>query len=793
MTQSAGRKVLVRGIVQGVGFRPFIFGLAERSGLTGWVRNTSSGVEIEVFGAPEALTGFVRAIPAEKPPLARIDALESEEIPYQVWAGFTIQASQAEEGRFLPISPDMAICADCRRELFDPTDRRYRYPFINCTNCGPRFTIIRDIPYDRPKTTMSGFTLCPDCRAEYENPRDRRFHAQPVACATCGPQIQWFEHVIARDTGPKQSPPQDGDRFASDDARNDVSGEAALQAAREALKAGKIVAVKGLGGFHLACDACDPRAVEELRRRKKRSDKPFALMAFDLQTIARHAEVSPAEAELLASPQSPVVLLERRPDSMVAEQAAPGQRTLGFMLPYTPLHLLLLEPAPGFPEVLVMTSGNLSEEPVAYLDEEGLERLSPLADGFLMHNRPIHMRTDDSVARVVEGRTSLIRRARGYAPNSIALPSRLPSILAAGAELKNTFCLTRDDYAFLSHHIGDMENYETLRSFEEGIRHFQRLFRIQPECIACDLHPDYLATRAAEALAEERGLPLVRVQHHHAHLAACLADNGWQSDEPVIGLSFDGTGLGPDGAIWGGEALVGGYAQYIRAAHLAYAPLPGGDASVRKPARMALAHLWQSGLDWEADLPPVQALCGEERTALRGQLERRLNAPDTSSMGRLFDAAAALIGLRQVATYEGQAAIELEATCDPQESGLYPFDLRAGADGSRVFDPLPLWEGLLRDWRGGVSTAILAARFHNSAAQLCLDLCRAARAEHGCRTVTLSGGVWQNTRLLTSALRLLQADGFSVLWHLQVPTNDGGISLGQALIAGTIGLGKSKL
>ncbi|HZU87052.1 MAG TPA: carbamoyltransferase HypF, partial [Anaerolineaceae bacterium] len=421
MRSPTGLKIFVRGVVQGVGFRPFIFALATRHDLTGWVRNTSSGVEIEVFGATEALRSFVRAIQVEKPPLARIDALESQENPFAEYRDFTILTSQAEAGEFMPISPDVAICADCRRELFDPADRRYRYPFINCTNCGPRFSIIQDIPYDRSKTTMSGFPLCRNCHDEYENPLDRRFHAQPVACPDCGPIIQWSEAGVGA-TG--RSP----------------SGEDALQAARAAIKEGKIVAIKGLGGFHLACDATNPQAVETLRQRKKRSDKPFALMAFDLNTIEKYAVITPAEAELLRSAQAPIVLLERNPGSKIAEQVAPGQRTLGFMLPYTPLHLLLLEPAPGFPEVLVMTSGNLSEEPVAYLDDEGVERLSPLADGFLLHNRPIHMRTDDSVARVVDGRTYLLRRARGYAPNSIALPlpaRGMPSVLATGAELKN--------------------------------------------------------------------------------------------------------------------------------------------------------------------------------------------------------------------------------------------------------------------------------------------------------------------------------------------------------------------
>jgi hydrogenase maturation protein HypF len=755
MEHITGLHIHIRGIVQGVGFRPFIFNLAESLGLKGWVKNTSAGVEIEVCGPEEILRRFVGAIRANPPPLARIDELRSEPITANGYTGFRIYDSQPMEGAFIPISPDVAICDDCRRELFDPADRRYRYPFTNCTNCGPRFSIIRDIPYDRPNTTMAGFPLCPDCRAEYENPRDRRFHAQPVACPTCGPHV-WFE--------------ANGETLANRDE--------AIQRAREWLQAGKILAVKGLGGFHLACDAGNPAAVEELRRRKKRSDKPFALMAFDLETIQKHCVVSQEEVDLLGSHQSPVVLLDRRPESSIAVQAAPGQVTLGFMLPYTPLHLLLLEKAKGFPEVLVMTSGNLSEEPIAYRDEEARERLGGLADAFLLHDRPIHMRVDDSVARVISKQAYLTRRSRGYAPDPLSLPVDVPPMLAAGAELKNTFCLARDRYAFLSHHIGDMENYETLRSFEEGVPHFERLFRVKPQWIACDLHPNYLATRYAQQRAQAEGLPLVGVQHHHAHLAACLADNEWTSNEAVIGLSFDGTGYGTDGAIWGGETLVGGYAGYQRRFHLAYVPLPGGDQAVRKPARMALAYLWSAGLDWEPDLPPVEALCAEERTTLKTQLERRLNAPLTSSMGRLFDAASALIGVRQKATYEGQAAIELEALCDPQETGFYPFAVR-----DDIIDPAPLWQALLADWRAGIAVTTLAARFHNSITRLAVELCLSIRKENSCSTVALSGGVWQNRFLLERSVPLLGKEGFRVLTHHRVPPNDGCIALGQTLVA----------
>ena len=751
----AGLQIQARGIVQGVGFRPFIYSLASRYHLTGWVRNTSRGVEIEVNGPAASLESFLTAIRSEHPPLSRIDELVSSRCAPSDFTTFEILASQAQPGQFMPVSPDVAICTNCQRELFDPADRRFRYPFINCTNCGPRFSIIRDIPYDRPNTTMSGFALCPDCQAEYEDPLDRRFHAQPVACPSCGPQVSFLSG---------------GSLLAE--------REDAIQTARQWLKEGKILAIKGLGGYHLACDPTNAAAVSELRRRKKRSDKPFAIMAFNLTAIERHCFVSTAEKSLLESVQRPVVILEKRLDSTIVREAAPYQNTLGFMLAYTPLHLLLLEPRGGALDVLVMTSGNLSEEPIAYLDDEAFERLSPLADGFLVHDRPIHMRTDDSVARIVRHQPYLIRRARGYTPDSIRLPHTVPPILATGGELKNVFCLTRDAYAFLSHHIGDLENYETLRSFEDGIGHFERLFRIRPELIACDLHPDYMATRYARQLAQAANLPLVLVQHHHAHLASCLADNAWNSPEPVIGLSYDGTGLGPDQAIWGGEVLLGGYAAYHRLYHLSYIPLPGGDAATRHPSRVALAHLWQAGHEWDPDLPPVQAQCENDRTVLRSMLEAKINSPYTSSMGRFFDAASALIGIRQEATYEGQAAIELEALADPAETGYYPFDISGDE-----FNPTPLWWAILRDWRRGVPQPVLAARFHNSLVELNLEICRRVRTQTGTSTVALSGGVWQNRLLLERTLQRLESSGFTVLIHHQVPTNDGGIALGQAMVA----------
>ncbi len=754
--EQTGLRIRVRGIVQGVGFRPFVYALAVNHHLNGWVRNTSSGVEIEISGAPANLQAFCHKLQNNPPPLARIDEILTESMPPNREIGFTILDSQPQPGEFIPISPDMATCADCRRELFDPADRRYHYPFINCTNCGPRFTIIKDIPYDRPKTTMAPFPMCADCESEYHNPLDRRFHAQPVACPECGPRV-WLSTR--------------GETLAD--------GEQAVLKARQWLREGKILAVKGLGGYHLACDASNAATVAELRARKKRSDKPFALMAASLQAIEKYCQIDPTERELLESPQSPILLLQRKAEDGLAPLVAPGQRSLGFMLPYTPLHLLLLEPEAGYPDVLVMTSGNLSEEPIAYEDDDANQRLSPLADGFLLHNREIHMRTDDSVVRVFEQTPYLFRRARGYAPEPVQLPDNLPPILATGAELKNTFCLTNRNYAFLSHHIGDLENYETLRSFEEGIQHYQRLFKVRPELIACDLHPNYLATRYAQERAQRENLPILAIQHHHAHLAACLADNGWKSGEPVIGLCLDGTGYGSDGAVWGGEVLYGGYQGYQRLFHLKYAPLAGGDLAVRKPARMALAHLWSAGLDWEADLPPVADLCMEERTALRGQLQHRLNTPATSSMGRLFDAASALMGIRQTATYEGQAAIEMEAVVDGNETARYTFSL----EGDEI-DPAPIWEEIIADWRAGVSMPRMAARFHNAVAAAMLEACQMACERTGCRVVALSGGVWQNMILLSSSVTLLRRAGFEVLHHKRVPTNDGGLALGQALIAG---------
>ncbi len=758
------RRIHVSGVVQGVGFRPFIYGLAQRHALCGWVRNSSAGVDIEVEGLPAALDAFLAAITAEAPPLSRIESVTVQDIPGNGFTRFEIRHSQAVEGAYQPISPDVATCPECLAEVRDSSDRRYRYPFTNCTNCGPRFTIIQDIPYDRPATTMAPFAMCPDCQREYDDPLNRRFHAQPNACPVCGPRLELLP-------SPALGAPPQWDTLPADP----------LDAARALLQAGYIVAIKGLGGFHLACDATDPAAVRTLRARKGRAAKPFAVMMPDLDTVRQVCAVSEAAARALEGSERPIVLLPLLPGGPIAPQVAPGLRELGVMLPYTPLHHLLLQQTPGFPPVLVMTSGNFSEEPIATDNGDALARLGPLADAFLLHDRAIHIRCDDSVVRATEGGVLPLRRSRGYAPYPVPLPFESPPLLATGAELKNTFCLARDTHAFISQHIGDLANYDALRSYEHSIAHMERLFRITPEIIAHDAHPDYLATRYALRRPE----PRVAVQHHHAHLASCLAEHKVPPGEPAIGVIFDGTGLGPDGAIWGGEVLIGGYDGFRRFAHLCYVPLPGGDAATLRPYRTALAHLWSAGLPWDDDLLPVMAAPPQEQTIIRQQLEKRLNAPLTSSMGRLFDAAAALCGVLQEVTYEAQAAIWLEAGADPDEAGAYPFAIKRGEAGAYLFDPAPLLRALLRDRREGAPVPRLSARFHNGVADLVCNICLLAREETGIATVALSGGVFQNATLLRAAGERLRRAGLTVLTHQLVPPNDGGLALGQAAIAAT--------
>jgi len=760
------KRVSVRGVVQGVGFRPFVYRLAHRYGLAGWVMNTSEGVEIEIEGPDETLNAFLQALTAEAPPLARIEGLFASDRPPNGYRGFEIRESQAQEGKYQLISPDIATCPDCLRELFDPHDRRYRYPFTNCTNCGPRFTIIRDIPYDRPRTTMRAFRMCPQCQAEYDDPLDRRFHAQPNACPACGPHL-WLERA---GDPPFRGTPRDSEK--------------ALREAARLLKEGAILAIKGLGGFHLACDATNEEAVRRLRERKGRPHKPLAVMMATLEEVKRHCLTSPAEEELLLSPQCPIVLLPWREESNISPLVAPNNRYLGVMLPYTPLHHILLRDV-GRP--LVMTSGNLSEEPIAKDNDEARRRLGHLADYFLFHNRDIYARYDDSVWFLPLGECPQpIRRARGYAPFPIKLPFPVRKILACGAELKNTFCLTRDRYAFLSQHIGDMENLETLEHFEATIGLYERLFRTEPELIACDMHPDYLATRYAWARAEEAGKRLIPVQHHHAHIASCLADNGWKpEDGPVIGVAFDGTGYGMDGHVWGGEFLVADYHGFRRAGHFQYLPMPGGEAAIKRPYRLAIGYL-HALLGEVPALPFLKEVDPREVEIVRQQAERGLNSPLTSSCGRLFDAVSALLNVCTRITYEAQAAVELEMASARDASGPYPFDLVCVDEEGHPYYEIRL-EGLFRalldDWRRGVAVPEIGGRFHETVAQVICHTCQRIAEDTGIRVVALSGGCFQNRLLLAKAVAALERAGFIVLMHRQVPANDGGISLGQAVIA----------
>ena len=778
------KAISVRGVVQGVGFRPFVYRLAHEYGLTGWVLNHSGGVEIEVEGSAAALAAFVRDLEGKAPPLARVEGIEITDVPPVGSTTFEIRHSVAEEGRYQLISPDIATCPDCLRELLDPADRRYRYPFTNCTNCGPRFTIIADIPYDRPLTTMRDFVMCPQCQAEYDDPLDRRFHAQPNACPVCGPHV-WLV----------PSPQLETLKPEADDV--------IAQAAR-LLQAGAILAIKGLGGFHLACDATDEAAVRTLRERKKRPAKPLAVMMATLEEVKQHCWVSEEEERLLTSPQCPIVLLQWRPESNISRLVAPRNNYLGVMLPYTPLHHILLRDV-GRP--LVMTSGNLSEEPIARDNDEALRRLAHLADYFLLHNRDIYARYDDSVWFVpyvsrftfhpsssnlkpgtLEPETALsqpIRRSRGYAPFPTKLPFKVRQILACGAELKNTFCVTRDEYAFLSQHIGDMENLETLEHFETTIELYKRLFRIEPEIIAYDMHPEYLATKYAKSQVSNLQSS-VPIQHHHAHIAGCLADNGWSPDDgPVIGVAWDGTGYGTDGRIWGGEFLVADYRGFRRAGHLEYLPMPGGEAAIRAPYRLAIGYLY--ALTGRVPSLPSLDIGEAERRIIQQQVDRGINCPQTSAGGRLFDAVSALLGVRQRITYEAQAAVELEMAAQipnlqsPISNG-YPFGIEESEEGI-VIRLRELFEALLTDLGDGVSVGKMAYRFHVTVAEMMRVVCERIARETGLRTVALSGGCFQNRLLLALVVPRLRDAGFRVLLHRQVPCNDGGISLGQAVIA----------
>ena len=749
-------RISVRGVVQGVGFRPFIYQLATRHSLHGWVCNTSEDVRIEVEGDARDIERFLHGLREQAPPLSHIEEITVTPAPPAGHDKFEIQHSIAEEGKYQLVSPDIATCPDCLREIFDPGDRRYRYPFTNCTNCGPRFTIIADIPYDRPNTTMKRFRMCLECQREYDDPLNRRFHAQPNACPKCGPQLELL------DAG--------GNPLTCDDIISKTS---------QLLKEGKIIAIKGLGGFLLACDATSRTAISRLRQRKNRPAKPLAIMVSSLEEAKRHCEVNDEESRLLTSPGSPIVLANWKAGSTISKAAAPGLKYLGVMLPYTPLHHLLLQEV-GLP--LVMTSGNLSEEPIAKDNDEAVRRLGGIADYFLMHNRDIYARYDDSVMTVEEGRPRFVRRARGYAPFPIHLPYKSKQILGCGAEEKNTFCLTRDNYAFVSQHIGDMENMETLEHFENTIALYKKLFRIEPEIIAHDMHPEYLPTKYAKELADRAKIKLVPVQHHHAHIASCLADNGIEG--PVIGVSFDGTGYGTDGNIWGGEFMVADLKEFKRTAFIENLPLPGGAMAIKKPYRAAIGYLLSLGIDLDINLPLFKQVDKREIEIIRGQVEKRINTPLTSSCGRLFDAVSALTAVRGIIEYEAQAAIDLEMLAYDAngETGHYPFSI-VEHDGASIIKIHDLFTAIISDLRGNTSKAIIAARFHNTVAQMIMETCQAISAKTGIKKAALSGGVFQNRLLLRKTIPLLESAGFEVYTHRQVPCNDGGISLGQVVIA----------
>jgi hydrogenase maturation protein HypF len=761
MTETVRTRVVrkgidVAGIVQGVGFRPYVYRLANECGLTGLIANTPAGVSIEVQGDAEAVERFLERLPKEIPPLAKITGIAPRDAELQQETAFQIKASSLRAAAKALISPDVSVCEDCLRELLNPRDRRFRYPFINCTNCGPRFTIIHDIPYDRARTSMAKFKMCAACQAEYENPASRRFHAQPNACWDCGPQVALL---------------------GADGARMDVA-EPIREAAR-LLQQGSVVAIKGLGGFHLACDAQNEAAVGKLRERKRRVEKPFAIMVRRVEDAARLCVADELSKKMMSSFERPIVLLPRRAEVASVPGIAPGNRYLGLFLPYTPLHHLLFQS--GKFESLVMTSGNLSEEPIAIDNEEAIRRLNQIADAFLVHDREIVRRCDDSVARVTAGQPQKLRRSRGFVPVPVQLEKETQAVLAVGGELKNTVCVVRGSEAFLSQHVGDLENLESYRFFEEAVQHLQRILETEPKVIAHDLHPDYFSTKWAQ---ERTGVELVGVQHHHAHVAACMAEN--HLDGKVIGIALDGTGYGTDGAIWGGEVLVTDYAGFERAAHFEYVPLPGGAAAIHEPWRMAVSYLAKHfGKDVEKlGLPFLAEIDSRKLSVILQMMEREINSPRTSSCGRLFDAVAALVGLRGTVNFEAQAAVELEmAARDSGSEAAYPLDLNLHGAIWQI-GTKSLLEWLVRDVRKQTNVAEISRKFHNGLALVLVEAAEKIRERTKLNRVCLSGGCFLNALLLETMIAEMKERSFEVFFHTEVPAGDGGISLGQAVIAG---------
>ncbi len=749
------RRFEIQGIVQGVGFRPHVFQLATKYHLTGSVTNTSAGVIIHSQGLPEAINAFHRDLVKHPPPLAHITKVNVYSQALKKHEAFAIAKSDGTAEKSALITPDTSVCEDCRREMFDAVDRRFRYPFINCTHCGPRYTIIDDIPYDRPNTSMRKFKMCPACQAEYDDPVDRRFHAQPNACPVCGPQVALFDH--------QRKPVEDADPILK---------------TIDLLADGHIVAIKGLGGFHLAVDATNEAAVTRLRQRKIREEKPLALMAADLKTTRRFVHVNDLEASVLTSRQRPIVLLRIRTPNGIAPSVAPRSRDFGVMLPYTPMHYLLLEREPN---VLVMTSGNRTDEPIAIANDDAFNRLADIADYFLVHNRDIYLRSDDSLVRPAAGAIRPIRRARGYVPVPVFLRHEVPPILALGAELKNTICLTKADRAFVSQHIGDLENVATHRFFKKTIDHLTRILDIRPEIVAFDMHPDYLSTEYARNMTD---VAKITVQHHHAHIVSAMAEHGLS--DPVIGLAFDGTGYGTDGHVWGGEIMVVTPDAFNRMAHLAYVPMPGSAAAIKEPWRMAISYLDAAFGDdlWNLNLPFMEQIDPEKIDIIRRMIARGLNTPQTSSLGRLFDGVAALAGIRHRVTFEGQAAMEMEGmAAETKASYSYEWEKTGG---HYLIRSEPIIRDVVESLVAGVSVAIVAGRFHATLIRMFTELTIRISQDCGINRIVLSGGVFQNARLLTGLTDALYARDLKVYTHSIVPTNDGGICLGQAMVAAAL-------
>jgi hydrogenase maturation protein HypF len=751
----ARRKIEIKGIVQGVGFRPTVYRLANEYNLKGFVFNDSKGVTLDIEGDSEDISSFLEELKKNPPPLSKIEEIKSENLPVKEFDEFKIIESEESEEKKTLVSPDIATCEDCKRELLNRKDRRYKYPFINCTNCGPRFTITKELPYDRKNTTMRKFKMCKKCKAEYVDPENRRFHAQPNACEKCGPHLELIDYKGKKIEG------------------NPIDKTIKL------LKKGKIVAIKGLGGFHLACNAKNTEAIQALRERKMRPYKPLALMAKDLNVISEFVHVSEKEKELLTSPRAPIVLLKKKEKNILPDNIAPNNNFLGFMLPYTPLHILLFEKL----EVLVMTSGNKRDEPIAFDNQDAVIRLTGVADYFLIHNRDIWIQADDSVARIVDDESLLLRRSRGYVPQPLRCPiGNVKKIIGFGAHKHNTFTISRGDEIFISHYIGETDNIETIKAFEKGIKHFINFFDIPPDIAVVDLHPEYEATKFGRKWAFENSKPLIEVQHHHAHIASCLLDN--KLNEKVIGVTWDGTGYGADGNIWGGEFLIADLKEYERKAYLQYIPIPGGDITVKEPWRMAAVYLYDIfGESFRTlDIDFVKALDKKKWFIIQNMIDKRVNSPFTSSMGRLFDAVSSILGVRNSINYQGQAAIELEMIARDGEGGFYKFEMIRGID-THIIDPRSVIESIVDDIKKGVPKESISSKFHIGLAELIVDISDLLRAETRINKVCLSGGVFQNIILRTEATKRLREKDFGVYNHEKIPPNDGGISAGQVAVA----------